>query len=432
MKNKLLLCFLVLFILLGIASLGFSRGADFSARDLFVFRKIDGRGGIPFFWNGFVVGSYGGTTQDCIKWNYTGSGHYILNMQGNGSSVFTVDKNGNLVLSGSLTAAGVSGTLTIPDLDGTHFLTFKWNENDTSNRQLAFKLFGANRQLSLEGDSILNQDLTTDASSTFAGLTLSGLTASRLIATNGAKTLSSSDLASWITGTANQITVNDDGDGTVTLSTPQDINTGASPTFANCFITTELGVGNSSPDNSLHIGDATNKMVVNPTGGGITYSGTARPTRYISLDVNNVTVYPDGTNNLGVVTVEYDNTNHRSFVRWKGTNSTQDIDFIWEFEIPDNFSAWAAANSLSVDIRKDVVGDTATLYMYDNSGTVDPGINGADITPGSVDTWTIANDQPTATYSAGDWVRIRIVAYNGVANQTVDTARLSLNYRASN
>jgi hypothetical protein len=77
------------------------------------------------------------------------------------------------------------------------------------------------------------QDIHTGASPTFVSATLSGLTASRLVATDGAKGLASvAALTSWIAGTANQVTVTDDGDGTVTLSLPQDIHTGASPTFA--------------------------------------------------------------------------------------------------------------------------------------------------------------------------------------------------------
>lgn len=52
-----------------------------------------------------------------------------------------------------------------------------------------------------------------------AGLLLSSLTASRLMASNGTKNLMSvADLASWVAGTANQIIVTNDGDGTITLS----------------------------------------------------------------------------------------------------------------------------------------------------------------------------------------------------------------------
>lgn len=71
-------------------------------------------------------------------------------------------------------------------------------------------------------DLIVNKikfKLGRGASPTFTGLTLTGLIASRLIASNASKALESvSDLTSWIAGTANQIAVADDSDGTVTLS----------------------------------------------------------------------------------------------------------------------------------------------------------------------------------------------------------------------
>lgn len=77
------------------------------------------------------------------------------------------------------------------------------------------------------------QNIHTGASPTFTGLTLSGLTASRLVSSNGSKAATSvADLASWVAGTTNRVTVANDGDGTITLSAPQDIHTAAGPTFA--------------------------------------------------------------------------------------------------------------------------------------------------------------------------------------------------------
>lgn len=78
-----------------------------------------------------------------------------------------------------------------------------------------------------------NSALADSASPTFAGVTLTGLTASRLVQTNAGKALASvADLSAWIAGTANRVTVANDGDGTITLSGPQDLHTGANPTFA--------------------------------------------------------------------------------------------------------------------------------------------------------------------------------------------------------
>jgi hypothetical protein len=71
----------------------------------------------------------------------------------------------------------------------------------------------------------------SDQAIILSDLTLTSTTASRLLATDASKQLVSTDLNSWVAGTTNQITVTDDTDGTITLSAPQDIHTGATPEF---------------------------------------------------------------------------------------------------------------------------------------------------------------------------------------------------------
>lgn len=79
--------------------------------------------------------------------------------------------------------------------------------------------------------------LGPQGSPTFAGLTLTDLVASRLIAAGSGKVFESvSDLTAWIAGTTNQITVTSDGDGTITLSTPQDIHVDAHMELAGLTI----------------------------------------------------------------------------------------------------------------------------------------------------------------------------------------------------
>ncbi len=69
-------------------------------------------------------------------------------------------------------------------------------------------------------------------------LTLEPLTASRLLYLDADSNVASvTDFTAWIAGTANQITVTDDTDGTVTLSLPQDYDTGATPTLGGLTIT---------------------------------------------------------------------------------------------------------------------------------------------------------------------------------------------------
>ena len=81
------------------------------------------------------------------------------------------------------------------------------------------------------GPSYINQDVTTDAMPQFTKAKLTDLTASRLMASNGSKETVSADLSAWVAGTTNQVNVADDLDGSITLSLPQDIHSGASPTF---------------------------------------------------------------------------------------------------------------------------------------------------------------------------------------------------------
>ena len=97
-------------------------------------------------------------------------------------------------------------------------------------------------------------------------LTLSNLTATRLLASDGSKlVVSVADLASWIAGTSNEITITNDGDGTVTISLPdaviigtldtgqganelydmdQDVMSSSSPTFNVLSLTTDLSIAN--------------------------------------------------------------------------------------------------------------------------------------------------------------------------------------------
>jgi hypothetical protein len=81
------------------------------------------------------------------------------------------------------------------------------------------------------------------------------LSASRLVASDASKGLASvSDLTNWIAGTLNQISSSDDGDGTITLSTSQDIHTGASPEFITVKISAATAL-------RLFAADADKKLV---------------------------------------------------------------------------------------------------------------------------------------------------------------------------
>ena len=84
----------------------------------------------------------------------------------------------------------------------------------------------------------ISKALGYTATPTWESITLTDLIASRLVATDSGKTFESvADLTTWvIQSSANQVVVTDNGDGTVTLSLPQDIHTDATPEFAGLSI----------------------------------------------------------------------------------------------------------------------------------------------------------------------------------------------------
>lgn len=108
---------------------------------------------------------------------------------------------------------------------------------------------GTTNQVTVTDDSdgsvtlSLPQSIDTASDVTFDSATLNDLTASKLVASDANKKLVSADANSFISGTTNQVTVTDDTDGTVTLSLPQNIHTGATPQFAGASIG-DVGGGN--------------------------------------------------------------------------------------------------------------------------------------------------------------------------------------------
>ena len=139
----------------------------------------------------------------------------------------------------------------------------------------------------------------SSSSQTFTtGVIDSSLTASRLMASNASKKLSSvSTLSSWLAGTTNQLTVTDDGDGSATLSLPQNIHTAATPQFARLGLGAAAGgsdaltvVGHISAESADFDGavEITDDL-------SVVYSG------YYPLYVNVNTVTPNNSN-VGIMT----------------------------------------------------------------------------------------------------------------------------------
>jgi len=132
------------------------------------------------------------------------------------------------------------------------------------------------------------------------------LTASRLLSTSATgKPTTISDLTNWIGGTTNQITVTNDGDGTLTLSGPQDLHTGAGPTFADLTLSSPSNIYTLS-HNSFADYVANEHIDWTNTSESLTTTGTIDAHAGKVLVEDNDTVAPDTQENgyVGVAVVD--------------------------------------------------------------------------------------------------------------------------------
>uniref|UniRef100_A0A6M3KXB5 Lectin/glucanase superfamily protein n=1 Tax=viral metagenome TaxID=1070528 RepID=A0A6M3KXB5_9ZZZZ len=138
-----------------------------------------------------------------------------------------------------------------------------------------------------DGDNITLSGVTVES-----GVTVSDATASKLIATDANKKLSSTDLNSWVAGTANEVSVADDGDGTITIG------------IVDPLIVSKGGTGAATlTDGGIVLGSGTNAVTVlgQATDGQIPIGSTsADPVLGTITAVANET---NVTNTAGAITI---------------------------------------------------------------------------------------------------------------------------------
>lgn len=114
---------------------------------------------------------------------------------------------------------------------------------------------------------LANKVFGTKSSPEFYGLTLDGLTASRLLSTDASKGLVSvSNLASWVAGTANEIDITDDTDGTITIGIVNPLIVGKGGSGAATFTDGGILLGSGTSAFTV-LGQATNgQLPIGSTG----------------------------------------------------------------------------------------------------------------------------------------------------------------------
>lgn len=166
-----------------------------------------------------------------------------------------------------------------------------------------------------------------------------------------------------------------------TSSTIVKVGTTSAATLANVRLLTT----SAEFSGTVRIGTATDGIDISGAS-GILLSGTARPTRTVTLDPEyaGATFRGDGTSNLGSLSSDFcSNTASLSidttacptsgdvynFYQWTTTETTaQDYDVYVRYKLPSDYSAGSMAN-LGVYAQSSSAASNVNLYMYDNTGT---------------------------------------------------------------
>ena len=120
----------------------------------------------------------------------------------------------------------------------------------------------------------------------------------------------------------------------------------------------------------------------------------------------------------------YIEANDRIYPSLTGNNATNNA--YKELILPADFSSFPA-NAFGIDTRKTNANVSITVTIG-KGGTADSTINGADVEPGTLNTWESKTLTPGSAYAAGDRIVLKITTTTGAANPYIDFDTLYLNY----
>ena len=179
------------------------------------------------------------------------------------------------------------------------------------------------------------------------------LIANRLVATDADTEMGSvNDLTDWIEGTADQVTVTDDGDGTSTLSLPQDIDLSASVTFAGLTVAGIANSGQLTQEGRLRLVENTPAQI---TANQNNYNNGSYPALRLNTDAarditgfsskeegQTVFVFNVGANDIVFKHQDANSDAANRFICNTGadiTLSANEIGFLWYDDVTDRWRA---------------------------------------------------------------------------------------------
>ena len=199
-----------------------------------------------------------------------------------------------------------------------------------------------------------------------------------------------------------------------------------------------------SSASSVQVGSATNGVAFSAN--GLVYTGTARPTRLVTLDAEypGATFTADGSNNTGSLSSDFcsgssrQNINAsacaatitRNYYQWSNTQATaQDYDIYVRYQMPSNYATSSMTNLSLQGWGTTTASESLTLALYsDGSGTACSTSGNAVTANATWGTVTTASPLGACTIVAGDTVTFKIHMVAG-QNNAVRAGAISFSYR---
>jgi hypothetical protein len=157
-----------------------------------------------------------------------------------------------------------------------------------------------------------------------------------------------------------------------------------------------------------------------------------------------------GVDPTGSVCGTANGVKYMNFYNWTtGQGTSQEYDVVAQIPLPTNFSTWSSSTPLSIYVCSSVVDGTATTVqalVYDSTGTqagsttdISPGSASVTGTSSSANTWTLQNIKSTSinfltqgTYTAGQYISIRLRLTAPTGSNNIKVGAIVLNYLSNN
>jgi hypothetical protein len=288
-------------------------------------------------------------------------------------------------------------------------------------------LFAANQPVAggLAGDIYMGNTLTL-GHNTSGGATITTLDGDAL--TIDTSTTGTISISTGTTGKTISIGTNASAANTIAIGSSNASATLALTGGPNWSISTAglavLGVAGGSPSN----------FTFNPASGPV-YTGTARPTKRITLtpEYAGATIMGIGGSNTGTMTSDNENASpYHNFYKWANTQGTaQNYDIFVRVPIPADFSAMPASNPLYIETYSNSVATgTVTVSVYDTSNASD--CSAVAYTPTSPSGWETKNDTTclNGTYAANGVMTIDIKLTAAASTGVTQVSNIYFDYLA--